>query len=322
VLPDTARVFGRAVVMPNLVPPVTTAALALAYRDRIVAALPGDASFAPLMTAYLTDTTSPDDLSAGFVEGVFVAAKLYPAGATTNAESGVTDLAHIHAVLDAMQRIGMPLLVHGEVVDAAVDVFDREAVFVDRVLTGLRRDFPELNVVFEHVTTDVAVQYVESEGQRLAATVTPHHLVINRNAMFAGGIRPHMYCLPVAKRERHRLALRRAATSGDPRFFIGTDSAPHLTSDKESACGCAGIYNAPAALGCYAQVFEEERALDKLEAFLSLNGPRFYRLEPNDDRIVLRKNRAGMEFDDIPIGDDHVRVFSSPTPARWRVAEA
>jgi len=319
VLPDTAAVFGRAIVMPNLIPPVTDAALALAYREQILAALPRDSSFVPLMTAYLTDRTSPRDLGAGFAAGAFVAAKLYPAGATTNSESGVTSVRNIHAVLETMQELGMPLLVHGEVVDPEIDIFDREVVFIERVLIPLQKDFPELKVVFEHITTDSAVQYVESRAEHLAATVTPHHLVINRNALFVGGIRPHMYCLPVAKRERHRIALRRAVASGDHRFFIGTDSAPHPIGDKESECGCAGIYNAPTAIAIYAQVFEEEDALDKLEGFLSLNGPRFYGLEPNDVQITLHRTRTRREIVDVPVGDKHIRVFQPPHPLLWRL---
>lgn len=322
VLPYTANVFGRAIVMPNLDPPVTTATQARAYRRRISAALPGDSTFVPLLTAYLTDTTSPRDLSEGFSSGAFVAAKLYPAGATTNSASGVTHIDKVHGAFEIMQQIGMPLLVHGEVVDPAVDIFDREAFFVERVLAPMQRDFPELKVVLEHITTETAIQYVGSRSRHMAATITPHHLMINRNALLADGIKPHMYCLPVAKRERHRLALRRAATSGDPRFFIGTDSAPHLIGDKESDCGCAGIYNAPTALACYAEVFEQERALDKLESFLSINGPRFYGLRPNDDRITLHRAQAGQPIADVPVGDKRIRVFEPPMPLHWRLDPA
>ena len=287
VAPYTARQFGRAIVMPNLVSPVRTAADAAAYRERIRAATGPD--FTPLMTAYLTDDADPADLERGFADGVFTAAKLYPAGATTNSANGVTAIANIHPALAAMERIGMPLLVHGEVTDPEIDIFDREAVFIERVLAPLMRDFPGLRVVFEHVTTAEAVAFVEAGDATIAATITPQHLIINRNAIFAGGLRPHAYCLPVAKRERHRLALRRAATSGPPKFFLGTDSAPHAVSAKESACGCAGIFNAPFALEAYAKVFEEEGALDRLEAFASENGPNFYSLPLNSGRVTLER---------------------------------
>jgi dihydroorotase len=288
----TARQFARAIVMPNLKPPITTVTAARAYRDRILAALEPGLSFTPLMTCYLTDTIDAGEVERGCTEGVFTACKLYPAHATTNSDHGVTDIAKIRGVLEVMQRIGMPLLVHGEVTDAQVDIFDREAVFIARVLAGLIADFPALKVVFEHITTAEAVAFVEAGGPNLAATITPHHLVINRNAMFDGGIRPHAYCLPVAKRERHRLALRRAATSGSAKFFLGTDSAPHPTRDKESACGCAGVFNAPFALESYAQVFDEEGALDRLEGFASENGPRFYGLALNESRVVLERREA------------------------------
>lgn len=287
VAPFTARQFARAIVMPNLKPPVTTAAAAAAYRDRIMAATgPG---FTPLMTCYLTDGIDPDELIRGHAEGVLTAAKLYPAHATTNSAAGVTDVRNIRGALEVMQRIGTPLLIHGEVTDHDVDIFDREAVFIDRVLSGLVRDFPALKIVFEHITTADAAAFVESAPATVAATITPHHLHINRNAMFAGGIRPHAYCLPVAKRETHRRALVRAATSGNPKFFLGTDSAPHPVGDKESACGCAGIFNAPHALESYATVFEAESALDRLEGFASEHGPRFYGLELNTGRVVLER---------------------------------
>ncbi|MBY8825487.1 dihydroorotase [Sphingomonas colocasiae] len=286
---QTARQFARAIAMPNLSPPVTTVAAAAAYRDRILAALPGDADFTPLMTSYLTDGADPDELARGYAEGVFAAAKLYPAHATTNAAHGVTDIRAIYPALEAMQRIGMPLLVHGEVTDPDIDIFDREAVFIDRTLAGLARDLPELKIVFEHITTAEAADFVLASGPTIGATITPQHLIINRNAIFAGGIRPHAYCLPIAKREHHRLALRRAATSGSPKFFLGTDSAPHAIDRKEAACGCAGIFNAPFALESYATVFEEEGALDRFEAFASENGPRFYGLPLNEGRVVLEK---------------------------------
>jgi dihydroorotase len=289
VLPATARQFARAIVMPNLVPPVTTVALAEAYRARILAALPPGAAFAPLMTCYLTDAIDADEIERGFRAGAWVAAKLYPARATTNSAHGVTDLARIGKVLERLAAIGMPLLVHGEATDPEIDVFDREAVFVERVLAPLHRRLPELRIVLEHVTTEEGVAFVAGAGATVAATITAHHLVINRNALFAGGLRPHMYCLPVAKRERHRLALRRAATGAAPKFFLGTDSAPHPAHDKESACGCAGIFTAPAALETYARVFEEEGALDRLEAFASENGARFYGMALNEERVTLRR---------------------------------
>ena len=285
----TARQFARAIVMPNLVPPVASVAAAEAYRTRILAALPPGSDFTPLMTSYLTDHAVAAEIVRGFEMGVWAAAKLYPAHATTNAAHGVTDVATLHSALEAMQRIGMPLLVHGEVTDPAVDVFDREAMFIERVLAGLARDFPALKIVFEHITTAEAVAFVEGSGPTVAATVTPHHLVINRNALFEGGLRPHAYCLPVAKRERHRLAVRRAATSGSPKFFLGTDSAPHAVEKKEAACGCAGIFNAPFALEVYATVFEEEGALDRLEAFASEHGPRFYGLPLNKGQVTLER---------------------------------
>ena len=289
VLPFTARQFARAIVMPNLSPPMTDRAGVAAYRGRIMAALPEGMQFTPLMTLYLTDATDPDEVARGFAEGVFVAAKLYPAHATTGSAHGVTDIANIRAVLGRMAAIGMPLLVHGEVTDAHVDIFDREAVFIERVLAPLVRDLPELKVVFEHATTMEAVQFVAAAGPAVAATITPQHLHINRNAMLVGGIRPHMYCLPVAKREQHRLALRQAATSGSAKFFLGTDSAPHAIGAKETACGCAGIFNAPYALESYLAVFEAEGALDKFEAFASLNGPAFYGLPVNPDTVTFEK---------------------------------
>jgi dihydroorotase len=285
----TARQFARAIVMPNLRPPVTTVAAAKAYRERIVAALEPGLVFTPLMTCYLTDTIDAGEVERGFAQGVFTACKLYPAHATTNSDHGVTDIQNIHSVLEVMQRIGMPLLVHGEVTDRHVDIFDREAVFIDRILTKLITDFPALKVVFEHITTAEAVAFVEAGGPNLTATITPHHLAINRNAIFEGGIRPHMYCLPIVKREPHRLALRRAATSGSAKFFLGTDSAPHPVGDKEAACGCAGVFNAPYALESYAKVFDEDGALDRLQAFASENGPRFYGLPLNESRVTLER---------------------------------
>ena len=286
VAPYTARQFARAIVMPNLVPPVTTPEGAAAYRDRIVeAAGPG---FTPLMTCYLTDETRSDEIARGFEEGVWIAAKLYPAGATTNSASGVTDIRNIYPALERMQDIGMVLCIHGEVTDPEVDVFDREAVFIERILARVAADFPQLKIVLEHITTAEAADFVLS-NKSVGATVTPQHLVINRNALFAGGLRPHAYCLPVAKREKHRLAVRKAATSGAPNIFLGTDSAPHPTHAKESACGCAGIFNAPFALESYAAVFDAEGALDRLEAFASENGARFYGLALNDGSVTLER---------------------------------
>lgn len=290
VVSHTARQFARAIVMPNLSPPVTSTEAAAAYRERILAAVPEGIDFTPLMTAYLTDSSDGDQLARGFAEGVFTAAKLYPAHATTGSAHGVTDVGNIMPALERMAAIGMPLLIHGEVTDHEVDIFDREAVFIERTLSGLVRNLPELKIVVEHITTADAAQFVEASGPNVAATITPQHLHINRNAMFAGGIRPHAYCLPVAKREKHRLALRKAATSGSPKFFLGTDSAPHAVSAKESACGCAGIFNAPYALESYAAVFDEEGALDRFEAFASENGPRFYGLPLNEGRVTLERN--------------------------------
>ena len=313
VAPHTARQFARAIVMPNLAPPVTAVDSAAAYRDRIIAAAgPG---FTPLMTCYLTDQASGDELARGFADAVWVAAKLYPAGATTNSASGVTDIRRIYPALERMQAIGMPLLLHGEVTDPDVDVFDREAVFIDRILEGLVDDFPDLKIVLEHITTAEAADFVRDAPATVAATITPQHLHINRNALFAGGLRPHAYCLPVAKREKHRLAVRKAATSGSPKFFLGTDSAPHGRDAKESSCGCAGIFNAPFALESYAQVFEEEGALDKFEGFASEHGPRFYGLSLNDGMVTLE--RADTE---VPDEIDGLVPFHAGQSLRWRLA--
>ena len=312
VAPYTARQFARAIVMPNLVPPVTTVNAASAYRDRIRdAAGPG---FEPLMTCYLTDQTSPDEIARGFEQKVWIAAKLYPAGATTNSASGVTDIRNIYPTLARMESIGMVLCVHGEVTDPDIDVFDREAAFIDRVLSRLVHDFPKLKIVLEHITTEEAVNFVTRQPY-VAATVTPQHLVINRNAIFAGGLRPHAYCLPVAKREKHRLAVRKAATSGSPKFFLGTDSAPHAREAKESACGCAGIFNAPFAIESYATVFDAEGGLAKLEAFASLNGPRFYGLPSNEETITLE--RADVE---VPEAIEGLVPFHAGETLRWRLA--
>ncbi|MXO71303.1 dihydroorotase [Alteraurantiacibacter buctensis] len=289
VVGHTARQFARAIVMPNLTPPVTDVASAVAYRDRILAAVPAGMTFTPLLTAYLTDRSDPAELVRGHAEGVFTAAKLYPAGATTNSDKGVTDIRNIDSVLEAMAAAGMPLCVHGEVTHADVDVFDREAVFIEQVLEPLLARIPGLRVIFEHITTAEAVQFVESAGANVAATITPQHLHINRNAMLVGGIRPHAYCLPVAKRETHRLALRKAAVSGNPKFFLGTDSAPHARETKESACGCAGIFNAPYALESYLVVFEQEGAIGRFEDFASRFGPAFYGLAVNEDTVTLER---------------------------------
>ncbi len=313
----TARQFARAIVMPNLAPPVTTIAAAQAYRDRILAALPEGARFMPLMTCYITDDADAGEIALGAAEGVFTAAKLYPANATTNSAHGVTDIANIMPVLERMQAIGMPLLVHGEVTDPEVDVFDREAVFVERILAPLVRDLPALKIVFEHITTAEAVAFVEGSGPQIAATVTPQHLVINRNALFAGGLRPHAYCLPVAKRERHRLAVRKAATSGSPKFFLGTDSAPHAIDKKEADCGCAGIFNAPYALETYAQVFDEDGALDRLEGFASEHGPNFYGLPFNEERVTLRREPTQVP-DSLPAAGTRIVPFKSGETLTWR----
>ena len=313
----TAAQFARAIIMPNLSPPVTTVAAAQAYRDRIMQALPPGARFTPLMTCYLTDGIDPDELARGHEAGVFTAAKLYPANATTNSAHGVTDIRNIMTVLERMQAIGMPLLVHGEVTDPQVDIFDREAVFIDRILAPLVRDLPGLKLVLEHVTTAEAVAFVEAAGPCVAATVTPQHLLINRNALFAGGLRPHAYCLPVAKREQHRLAVRRAAVSGSPKFFLGTDSAPHAVEKKEAACGCAGIFNAPFALETYLAVFEAEDALDRFEGFASEHGARFYGLSLNEERVVLRREAIAVP-DELPVAGSSVVPFQAGETLAWR----
>jgi dihydroorotase len=320
VLPFTARQFARAIIMPNLVPPVTTVAAAEAYRARILAALPADADFTPLMTCYLTDTTDPDELERGHRAGTFAAVKLYPAKATTNSAHGVSDIAKTYRALERMASLGLPLLVHGEVTDPAIDIFDREAVFIDTVLAPLHHRLPELKIVLEHVTTAEAVAFVGDTGPTVAATITAHHLVINRNAIFVGGLRPHLYCLPIAKREKHRLALRRAATSGKAKFFLGTDSAPHPAADKENACGCAGIFTAPAALEIYTQVFAEEDALDRLEDFAALNGPRFYGLAPNERRITLRR-RSWRIPPRIAAGHAEIVPFLAGEEVAWALEE-
>jgi dihydroorotase len=317
VVPYTARQFARAIVMPNLSPPVTSVKAAAAYRNRILAAVPEGTNFTPLMTAYLTDATEGEELARGFEQGVFTAAKLYPAHATTGSAHGVTNIAGIMPVLERMAMIGIPLLIHGEVTDQDIDIFDREAVFIERTLSRLVRDLPELKIVFEHITTADAAAFVDASGPTVAATITPQHLHINRNAMFQGGIRPHAYCLPVAKREVHRLALRKAATSGSMKYFLGTDSAPHAVTAKESACGCAGIFNAPYALESYLAVFEEEGALDKFEAFASENGPRFYGLPLNVETVTLERARVTVPAT-VDANDTMIVPFHADEEIGWR----
>ena len=319
VLPYSAQHFARAIIMPNLVPPVVTGAQALAYRDRILAALPESMDFEPLMTLYLTEDTDPDDVAAAHASGLVKAVKLYPAGATTNSASGVADFGKIRATLDRMARIGLPLCVHGEVTDADIDIFDREAVFIDRVLDPLRRATPGLRVVMEHITTSDAVDYARAQDDTLAATITVQHLMLDRNHMLVGGIRPHYYCLPILKRGTHRAALVAAATGTDTRFFLGTDSAPHATDTKENACGCAGCFTAPIALSCIAEVFDEAGALDRLEAFTSLNGPAFYGLPPNTDRITLTKGAPIPMPGPVPTDTGTVTVFDPGRPVHWQV---
>ncbi len=320
VLPETARHFARAIIMPNLVPPVVTAADALAYRDRIEAALPSGMDFMPLMTLYLTEQTDPDDVAAAFADGLIHAVKLYPAGATTNSALGVKTLRNVYPVLDRMARIGLPLSIHGEVTTHDVDIFDREAAFIDTVLTPLRADHPALKITLEHITTSQGIDYVANADGDIAGTITTHHLMINRNHMLAGGIRPHYYCLPIVKRASHQQALVAAATSGHPRFFLGTDSAPHLDGAKETACGCAGVFSATNTLSCLAHVFEAAGALDRLEAFACLNGPARYGLAPNTGTITLEKRDqpvtypASFDTDDGPL-----TLFDPATPLHWHV---
>ena len=314
----TARQFARAIIMPNLTPPVTHVAAAKGYRERILAALPEGADFTPLMTCYLTDHSDPADIERGYAEGVFAACKLYPAHATTNSAHGVTDIRKLTGVLDTLQRIGMPLLIHGEVTDRTIDIFDREAVFVERVLQPLIGDYPALKIVLEHITTAEAAAFVADAAHPVAATITPQHLLINRNAIFDGGLRPHAYCLPVLKRETHRLAVRKAAVSGSPRFFLGTDSAPHVVGAKESGCGCAGIFNAPFALETYLKVFDEEGALDRFEAFAAENGARFYGLPLNEGTISFVRDAVTIP-DRVGEGDEAVVPFLAGETIGWRM---
>jgi dihydroorotase len=322
VLPETARHFGRSIIMPNLVPPVVTGDDARAYRDRILAALPDGMTFTPLMTLYLTEGTDPNDLASAHAAGLITAVKLYPAGATTNSASGVRDIGNVRAVLERMAEIGLPLCIHGEVTRHNVDIFDREKVFLDTVLDPLRRDIPELKVTLEHVTTSDGIDYVRDASGDIAATITTHHLMINRNHILVGGIKPHYYCLPVAKRATHQEALRKAAISGNPRFFLGTDSAPHTDPNKESACGCAGCFTATNTMACLAHVFEEEGALDKLEGFASLFGPARYGLAPNDTTITLVKEDTPVTYPaKIETADGPVTVFDPGHPLFWRVLD-
>ncbi len=318
VVPYTARQFARAIVMPNLSPPVTTTAMGAAYRDRILAAVPAGIDFTPLMTCYLTDDTDPDDLAQGARDGVFTAAKLYPANATTNSAHGVSDVSKLYPVFERMEREDIVLCIHGEVVEDEIDIFDREAEFIERHLNAIVRDFPMLRVAFEHITTLEAVEFVTEARARVAATITPQHLHINRNAMLVGGIRPHAYCLPVAKREMHRLALRKAATSGSPKFFLGTDSAPHLRSAKETSCGCAGIFNAPHALESYLTVFDQENRLDHFEGFASLHGPQFYNLPVNEETVTLERVEV-LVPDALPIFDEEIVPFHAGETIAWRL---
>ena len=320
VLPETARDFARAIIMPNLVPPVVTAKHAAAYRDRIMAALPEGSDFQPLMTLYLTEETDPQDVASAFTSGLITAVKLYPAGATTNSASGVKDFDRVMPVLEKMAEVGCTLCVHGEVTDPEVDIFDREAVFIDRILDPLRRRIPALRITMEHMTTKDGVDYIAAE-ENIAGSITTHHLIINRNHILVGGIKPHYYCLPVAKREVHRQALVAAATSGDAKYFLGTDSAPHTDPNKESACGCAGVFSATNTMPCLAHVFEAKNALDKLEAFASLNGPAHYRLPVNSAKIVLEKQDDPVTFPaKIETGEGPVTVFDPGFPIHWRVA--
>ncbi|EKN4178116.1 dihydroorotase [Yersinia enterocolitica] len=318
VLPYTSEVFARAIVMPNLTPPITTVTSAIAYRERILAAIPAGHKFTPLMTCYLTNTLDVNELTLGFEQGVFTAAKLYPANATTNSTHGVSDIPAIYPLFEQMQKIGMPLLIHGEVTDAAVDIFDREARFIDQILEPIRRQFPELKIVFEHITTKDAADYVLAGNRFLGTTITPQHLMFNRNHMLVGGIRPHLFCLPILKRSTHQEALRQAVASGSERFFLGTDSAPHAKHRKESSCGCAGVFNAPSALPAYASVFEEMNALQHFEAFCSLNGPRFYGLPVNEDFVELVRVPF-QQPEEISLGNESIIPFLAGQTINWSV---
>ncbi|MEX9253044.1 dihydroorotase [Pseudenterobacter timonensis] len=320
VVPYTSKIYGRAIVMPNLAPPVTTVDAAIAYRQRILEAVPAGESFTPLMTCYLTDSIDPDEVERGFNDGVFTAAKLYPANATTNSSHGVTSTDAIMPVLERMEKIGMPLLVHGEVTHAEIDIFDREARFIETVMEPLRQRLPGLKVVFEHITTKDAAEYVRDGNELLAATITPQHLMFNRNHMLVGGVRPHLYCLPILKRNIHQQALRELVASGFTRAFLGTDSAPHARHRKEASCGCAGCFNAPTALASYATVFEEMNALHHFEAFCSLNGPRFYGLPVNEGFVELERKAWQVE-ESIALSDDTLIPFLAGETVHWTVKQ-
>lgn len=322
VLPYTAELCGRAIIMPNLRPPMRTVQDLEAYRQRILDALSPGHCFQPLMTLYLTDETPPEEIRLGKNEGLLAAVKLYPVGATTNSEHGVTEIKKVYRILEVMQELNIPLSIHGEVSQPGVDIFDRESVFIDRELDPLRKDFPELKIIFEHVTTKTGVDFILSAEQGLGATITPHHLLINRNSLFSGGLDPYMYCLPVAKRETDRVAIRKAAASGDPRFFFGSDSAPHPMAAKEKAGGAAGIFNIPTAIPYIVQVFETEESIHNLEAFMSLNGARFYGLAPNEDTITLKKSSSAIPpIEPITVGEDKVKVFQTRDPVFWHIAK-
>lgn len=317
-VPDVARYFGRSIVMPNLVPPITSTAMASAYKERILANLPNGSSFAPIMTLYLTDNTDPEEIIAGHESGVITACKLYPAGATTNSDSGVTNIANIHKVLEAMQRVGMPLLVHGEVTDASIDIFDREKVFIEQQLAPLLLKFPTLKVVFEHITTADAAEFVENGPDNIAATITAHHLLYDRNHMLVGGIRPHLYCLPILKRREHQEKLVQVATSGNAKFFLGSDSAPHTKNTKEASCGCAGCYTGHATIELYAEAFDQANALDQLEAFASLNGPSFYGLPKNTDSITLVRE-SWVSPETLTFKEQHLVPLRAGETIHWKV---
>ena len=319
VLPESIRHFGRALIMPNLSPPILTVAQAIAYRERIIKLVPKDSDFNPLMTLYLTEETQISDIQNGFDKGLITAIKLYPAGATTNSTFGIKNFSKLKPILEHLEEIGLPLCVHGEVADEEIDIFDREAVFIDKILEPIRRDLPNLRIVLEHITTKNAVDFVRNGGSNLAATITTHHLVINRNAILSGGIKPHYYCLPIAKREYHRQALRKAATSGKTCFFLGTDSAPHTDHLKENTCGCAGCFTAPNTISILATVFEEELALHKLEAFISTNGAKFYNLKPNNEYIIIEKGAPMKKIDEIFSMDGKITVFDPGYDLHWKV---
>ena len=322
VVPETTRHFARSIVMPNLVPPILNAKQAVEYKNRIKKAIPPKDSFEPLMTIYLTEETSKDDLKSAYKNGSVFAVKLYPAGATTNSDSGVKDIKKVMPVLETMAEIGMPLLMHGEVTDPNIDIFDREKVFIDEKLDFICREIPNLKVTLEHITTQDAVSYVKEGNKNLAASITPHHLALNRNALFVGGIRPHYYCLPILKRETHRKALLQAALSGNPKFFLGTDTAPHLTKDKESACGCAGVFNATYCIQILTQLFDNEKSINKLEDFVSINGSNHYNLKTNKDTILLFKSSEGLSFRDyLNIGKQKIKIFKPDFPVFWRIGK-